>query len=267
MTITQADFRIVSLAGSLGARVDGVDLSQDLDDQTTARLRAAWLEHLVLVFPRQQLTPAEQIAFARRWGVLAPVVGPSVKDHPEVGEITGHGVGRTDTWHSDVTFAEQPPMASLLLARSLPPAGGDTMFANQYLAYEILSPGMKRMLDGLRAIHTGAESARLLGGDVAAAPQFSHPVVRTHPETNRRALYVNRVFTSHFEDWTVDESAPLLEWLCTRCSQPNLTFRHTWSEGDLVMWDNRCAQHFAVWDYGDARRVMHRITVVGDRPA
>jgi taurine dioxygenase len=140
------------------------------------------------------------------------------------------------------------------------------MFANQYLAYDSLTPAMRQLLDGLRAVHTGAIFLRLAGADESAAPTAVHPVVRTHPETGRRALYVNAVFTSHFDGMTVEESQPLLQWLYAHCSQPNLTFRHRWSTGDLVMWDNRCVQHYAIHDYGDENRVMHRVTVLGDRP-
>jgi taurine dioxygenase len=267
-TASPSTIEVKRLAGSLGAQVDGLDLDAPISDDVMEALRSAFLEHCVLVFPGQEMGPEAHVALAARWGELHVMPRGHLEGnrHVIVVDPKGSKAGRTDTWHTDVSFQEKPPMASFLLARELPSAGGDTMFANQYLAYESLTPAMRHLLDGLEAVHTGAAFARLAGTDESAAPRAVHPVVRTHPETGRRALYVNAVFTSHFEGMTLEESRPLLHWLYAHCSQPNLTFRHHWRKGDLVMWDNRCVQHYAIHDYGSENRVMHRVTVVGDRP-
>lgn len=260
---------VTPLSGALGAQIDGIDLARPLSQATLARIKQAFLDYCVLVFPGQgHLTPDQHIAFARHWGELH--VTPSPKDgldgYPEVLVLDFEGrPPPTDKWHSDVSMDECPPLGSLLLARTIP-IGGDTIFANQYLAYEALSEGMKGMLEGMQAMHTGDTFGRDGGIDPATLPRNLHPVVRTHPETGRRALYVNSVYATHFEDMTVEESRPLLEYLFAHCEQPNFTFRHHWTEGDLLMWDNRCLQHFAVHDYGTAKRTMHRVTILGDRP-
>jgi taurine dioxygenase len=160
---------------------------------------------------------------------------------------------------------ECPPLGSFLLARTVP-VGGDTIFANQYLAYESLSEELRRVLDGLKAVHNGDVFAKSGGYDPGRFPSTVHPVVRTHPETGRKALFVNPVYTSHFEGMTKEESRPLLDFLCEHAVQPNFTFRHHWTQGDMLVWDNRCLQHFPVADYGSNPRTMHRVTVLGDRP-
>ncbi len=259
---------ITPLSGALGARVDGIDL-RDVDDAVMTELNAAFLDHCVLVFPGQQgLTPEEQVAFAGRWGKVHHMLTPEACLDGNLAVLVLDFQGRkppTDKWHSDVTMEECPPKATFLLGRTIP-TGGDTIFANQYLAYDALSDGMKKMLDGLNAIHDGQNFAKAGGFDPSRFPSSLHPVVRTHPETGRKALFVNTTYTRHFENMTIEESQPLLDWLYDHSVQPNFTFRHHWTEGDLIMWDNRCLQHFAVADYGDQRRVMHRVTVLGDRP-
>ena len=260
---------VTPLAGSLGARVTGVDLAKPIDEETMALVRKAFLDYGVIVYPSQEITPEQHVAFAARWGELhlMPTLLSRLGDNPAVIEIDHQGrPPTTDIWHSDMSMEERPPMASLLLARHIPPAGGDTMFANQYLAYEKLSEGMKVLLSRLNAVHDGAGFGVNAKIDPEQLPSSVHPVVRTHPETGRKALYVNAVFTRRFENMTVEESAALLGWLYSYCSQPNFTFRHRWSVGDLVMWDNRCVQHFAIADYGANRRTMNRVTVLGDRP-
>ncbi|MDB5454077.1 MAG: rdpA [Caulobacteraceae bacterium] len=262
--------RVTRLGGYLGARVEGVDLSNPLDTSTVASLRSAFLEHCVLVFPKQHLTADQLASFAALWGELHLMPAKRLDENPHVIEFGYTPGGRrpaTDIWHSDRSCEERPPMATFLQAQTIPSAGGDTLFASQYEAYEALSDGMKAMLGGLRAIHTD-ERFNQFGGPRPPTniPGAAHPVVRTHPETKRRALFVNATFTTQFEGMTIDESQPLLTWLYAHCSQPNFTFRHSWSEGDLVMWDNRCVQHYAVADYCTAR-TMRRATVIGDDPS
>jgi len=257
------------LSGCLGAEAHGVDLAA-IDDATCEQLQRAFLEHHVLVFRDQKLLPEQQIAFGERWGELHihPIV-PHLEGHPPILPIDNHGKRRTITevWHSDVTFEERPPMASLLYALEVPEAGGDTLFANQHAVYDRLSPGLQRMLEGLRAVHSGRGLASATGkGEQWKLHGRTHPVVRTHPETGRKALFVNSAFTIGFEDMTAEESRPLLAWLCRQAVTPDVTMRHRWRKGDLVMWDNRSVQHYAIHDYGDAQRRMHRVTVIGDEP-
>lgn len=262
-------YRLTPLSGALGARIDGIDLNEPLDDAAMAFVKDAFLEYCVLVFSGQQkLTPDRQVAFAARWGEvhLMPTPDKCLDGNRAVLVLDTYGERPvTDQWHSDVTMEESPPLGSFLLARVVP-VGGDTIFANQYLAYEALSDGMKRLLDGLSAVHNGDNFARAGNYDPASFPSSVHPVVRTHPEAGRKALFVNPVYTSAIDGMTVAESKPLLDYLFAHSVQPNFTFRHHWTEGDLLMWDNRCLQHFAVADYGSSPRTMHRVTVLGDRP-
>lgn len=254
------------IAGVLGVRVLGVDLKNPAAG-AAAELKALLLKHLVLVIPGPVLDPADLARLARGFGepTVHPVV-PHIEGHPEVIEIRNFGkkVTLNEHWHSDVTFEARPPNFTMLQAQRVPAAGGDTMFANQYRAFEDLSKGMQTMLSGLRAVHSGAALARIMGRD--AVPEVVHPVVRTHPETGRRALFVCRAFTQRFEDMTAQESQPLLQFLFDQASRPNLTARHHWSNGDLVIWDNRCVQHYAIHDHGDAERVLYRVTIAGDTP-
>jgi taurine dioxygenase len=257
------------LSGPVGAAIRGIDLA-GVDDGDFAEIHRAFLDHHVLVFRDQKLTPEQQIAFGARFGPLHvhPIV-PHLPGYPPILPIVNRGKRRTITevWHSDVSFEERPPMASLLYAIQLPEVGGDTQFANQHLAYERLSPGLQRMLSGLRAVHTGRGLAAVTGkGESWRDHGRLHPVVRTHPETGRKALYVNRGFTVAFEDMTPEESGPLLDTLVDRATTPDLVYRHRWLPGDLVMWDNRSVMHYAVHDHGDVPRRLHRVTVEGDVP-
>jgi taurine dioxygenase len=261
--------QIVRLAGALGAEVVGADLA-DLDEPSFGAIHKAFLDHHVLLFRDQKLSSGQLVGFGERWGTLFihPIV-PHLDGVPEVIPIVNRGKRRTITevWHSDVSFSERPPMASALYALEVPEAGGDTLFANQHAAYDGLSPGLQRMLDGMRAVHSGSGLGAVVGkgADWKEHGQL-HPVVRTHPETGRKALYVSPGFTVALEDMERDESLPLLELLFDRATRPDLTMRHHWRPGDLVMWDNRSVMHYAIHDHGDARRVMHRITVEGDVP-
>jgi taurine dioxygenase len=269
------------IAGALGAEITGVDLSKDLSDATGAAIRRAWLEHLVVFFRDQELPPARFLAFAKRFG--EPIEYPFVKGleaYPDiipVLKLPNETVNFGGIWHSDTAYLDVPPMASMLVAREVPAAGGDTEFANMYLAYETLSPGLRRVLDGLVAINSSAaadvsktredrmrDSAR---ADARREYTAAHPVVRVHPETGRRALYVNVAHTVRFERMTEAESAPLLKFLFHHQIRPEFTCRFHWRPGSVAFWDNRCAQHNAINDYQGHRRLLHRITLAGDKPA
>ena len=279
MSISNHPIRVDRVAGALGAEISGVDLAA-LDDTTMAAIRQAWLEHLVIFFRDQTLSPAQFLAFARRLG--EPIEYPFVKgldEHPEIIpllKLEHEKVNFGGIWHSDTAYLDQPPMASMLIAREVPGAGGDTEFANMYRAYETLSDGMKRLLDGLVAVNSSAaadvsrtredrikDSAR---ADARKEYAATHPVVRVHPETGRRALYVNIAHTVAFEGMTAEESAPLLQYLFRHQTRPEFTCRFRWQPGSIALWDNRCAQHNAINDYPGQRRLMHRITLAGDRP-
>jgi taurine dioxygenase len=260
------------IAGALGAEVLGVDLSRDFPVRD---IRAAFLEHQVVFFRDQKLDPAQFMAFARAMGrpVPYPFV-PGIEGFPEVIEVKKleherHNFG--GIWHSDTAYLEEPPMGSMLLAREIPPYGGDTLFASQTIAYEALSQGMKRLLEGLSAVNSSAK-ADVTRTREDRVKEYSrhyeaeHPVVRTHPETGRKALYVNFGHTVRFRGMTEQESAPLLEFLFRHQVKPEFTCRFQWQVGSLAFWDNRCTQHNPVNDYHGHRRVMHRITLAGDKP-
>jgi taurine dioxygenase len=272
--------KVEPVAGALGAEVSGVDLSKDLAADTVAALRRAWLEHLVLFFHGQPLPPARFLAFARCFG--DPIEYPFVKGLPDFPEIIPvlklehEKVNFGGVWHSDTTYLDVPPMASMLVAREVPPAGGDTLFANMYLAYETLSDGMQRLLASLRAVASSSKADasrtredRLKDSARADAREeyvATHPVVRVHPETGRRALYVNVAHTVRFEGMTQEESTPILHFLFEHLTRPEFSCRFRWRPGSIAFWDNRCTQHNAINDYAGHRRSMHRITLAGDKP-
>ena len=275
------------ISGALGAEIMGADLSVELSERAFAEIHRAFLEHLVIFIRDQDLSSERQKAFARRFGPL--IIDPFVRSpegEPEVMEVVKERSERKNfgnVWHTDATFLERPPLGSFLYAIEVPPYGGDTMFANQYLAYESLSEGMRRLLDGLKAVHgarsyndeidrgsyTDARAMKLRFDDVmrrAAGQEVVHPVVRTHPETGRRALYVHPAYVLRFEGWSEAESRPLLEFLYAHSTRPEFTCRYRWMKGTLALWDNRCALHYPINDYHGFRRVMRRITAEGDRP-
>ena len=256
-----------------------MDLAADLADETVAEIRRAWLQHLVVFFRDQRLGPQEFLAFARRIG--EPVEYPFVKGiegFPELIAVTKlphETVNFGGIWHSDTAYLERPPMATLLIAREVPPYGGDTLWSNLYAAYEALSPGMQRLLEGLRAVHSSAladvsktREDRMRDSGLGDVKEYvaEHPVVRTHPETGRKALYVNVAHTVRFAAMTEDESRPLLRYLFEHSVRPEFTCRFRWRTGSLALWDNRCALHFPINDYHGHRRSMHRITLAGDVP-
>ena len=280
MTLRNITLDARPVSGALGAEIHGVDLGSELDAGTVKAIREAWLQHQVLFFREQSLTPQQQLDFARRMGEPVdypfvkglegfPLITPVVKLEHETRNFGG-------IWHSDTAYLEEPPMGTMLLARELPPAGGDTLFASMYLAYESLSEGMRRVLEGLTAINSSLkadasatrEDRRGSDGrdDAPEVLEARHPVVRTHPETGRRALFVNVGHTTRFSGMTEAESAPVLEFLFEHLRRPEFCCRFRWQPGSLALWDNRCVQHYPVNDYHGYRRVMHRITLKGDRP-
>jgi taurine dioxygenase len=267
MATTTASLDVARQTGSLGAIVTGVDLSKPISDQTFEQIRAAFLTYQVICIRGQSaMTTQDQLSFSKRWGDIAihPYV-PSIEGFPGVMKIYDPNPV-TQTWHSDTTHAAKPPAITILLARIIPPVGGDTMWSNGYQVYEELSPGLQKTLDGLKAVHQGTELAASAGLDSEAVKSV-HPVIRTHPDTGRRALYVNGNYTKHIEGWTAAESEPLLEYLYAQVGRPEYVYRHKWQVGDLVMWDNRCTQHSVIGDTHGAERVLHRVTIEGDVPA
>ena len=270
---------IVPLAGSIGAEIVGIDLSRPLSEDTVRSVRDAWLRHHVVFFRDQPLSLDAFLAFARRLG--DPIEYPFVQGldgYPQIIAVTklpNETVNFGGIWHSDTLYLERPPSATMLLAREIPPVGGDTMFANMYAAFEALSPAMQAMLAPLRGVNSSAmadvsktrEDRIRESGD--AAPKVfesEHPVVRTHPETGRKALYVNIAHTARFAGMTEDESRPLLQFLFVHSVRPEFTCRFRWEVGSIALWDNRCAMHNPINDYHGHTRTMHRITLAGDTP-
>jgi taurine dioxygenase len=256
-TTARADLDVNPISGALGAEIRGVDLAA-LSDAEFDAIHDALLQHLVIFFPDQHLTADEHRAFALRFGEpeIHPFIPKLDADHPEI--VVLEGIARADVWHTDVTFAEHPPICSVLKMVAMPARGGDTMWTNQYLVYESLSEPVRDLLDGLTAVHW----AKSFGHPEM---QATHPAVRVHPLTGRRSLYVNRTFTSHFLELSPTESDALLAYLCTFAEQPRFTCRYHWSEGAISVWDNRVTQHYAIDDYDDERRI-ERVTIVGDDP-
>ena len=269
------------VAGALGAEILGIDLDHDLGEESVAAIREAWLKHCVIFFRDQTLPPEKFLGVARRFG--EPVEYPFIKGIEGFPEITPviklehEKMNFGGLWHSDTAYLECPPMATMLIAREVPPFGGDTLFANMYLAYETLSDGLKRVLEGLVTVNSSAkadvtktrEDRMRDGAKEDAKKQYvaEHPVVRTHPETGRKALYVNGGHTLRFKDMTEQESAPLLQFLFAHATRPEFTCRFRWQVGSIALWDNRCTQHNPINDYHGFRRVMHRVTLAGDRPS
>ncbi len=265
---------IKPMTPAIGAEIHDIDLGAENIAGSVPAIRAALLKHGVIFFRNQQLTQEQHIAFARHFGTLEyhPAT-PKDQANPEVLKIT-HGAksrGTENHWHSDVTWREEPSMGSILLAREVPETGGDTLFANMHMAYERLSDEMKRFCEGLTAVH---DIARVFAKRLNKAPEdlheeyppMRHPVIRTHPETGKRVIYVNTAFTSRIEGLSAKESRWLLEHLYATASDVEVQCRFRWEKGSIAFWDNRTTQHFAVSDYFPERRVMERVTIAGDRP-
>ena len=271
---------VTKLAGALGAEIHGIDLARELSVETRSEIRRVWLENCVIFFRDQDLTPAQFMAVAE--GIGRPVEYPFIQGIPgfpcitPVIKLEHERTNFGGVWHSDTTYLEEPPMGTLLLALEVPPVGGDTLFANQYLAYETLSLGLQQTLTGLMAISSSAKADvsksredRLKTDareDAKTQYDAAQPVVRTHPETGRKALYVNAGHTARFKGWTEEESAPLLNFIFQHQTRAEFTCRFSWRPGSIALWDNRCSQHNPINDYHGYRRVMHRITLAGDRP-
>ncbi|MBV9846686.1 MAG: TauD/TfdA family dioxygenase [Kutzneria sp.] len=248
------------VSGALGAEVHDVDLAS-VTDGDFEQIHELLLKYLVLFFPNQHaLTPETHIAFARRFGEpeIHPFI-PKLDGHPEIVVLDSKGGFKADVWHTDNTCEPSPPILSVLQLKLCPPMGGDTMWSNQYLVYESLSQPLRELLDGLTAIHVikypGETSER----------RTEHPVVRIHPETGRRSLYVNRLYTSHIPQLSPRESKMLLEYLFTFAEEPRFACRYRWAPESVAMWDNRATQHYAVNDYTE-QRIGQRVTILGDNP-
>jgi taurine dioxygenase len=286
--MSQSSYRTIQahrISGSLGAEITGVNLAEPVNDAVLAEIRAALLDHLVIFFRDQDMTPDRLLAFARRFGEihLHPFIA-GMPDYPEVLELIKKPSDKRNfggDWHTDQMFAPEPAMGTMLWARQVPTAGGDTMFSNQYLAYEALSDGMKRMIANVRGICVGdkkkggvsrlAHNAATLASVKTVEPPKDlqttspHPLVRTHPETGRKSLYIGG-HVHWLEDMTEEESQPLIRYLYNHATQPAFTCRFRWEKGSLAFWDNRCTQPFAINDYPAETRIMHRVTIRGDRP-
>jgi taurine dioxygenase len=276
-TITGRRIRVSPFAPALGGEVRGVDLAQGLDEETYREIRAAFLRFGVLFFKEQsEIPPAVQVAIGRLFGELhVHPAAPQMPGYPELFVIHAtreSKVANGEFWHSDVSCDEEPPLGTMLQIHVLPEIGGDTMFANMYAAYEALSAPMKRMLDGLTALH---ESEHIYRGRYAdrgvddrgrVYPQAIHPVVRTHPETGRKALFVNRTFTTRINELTQAESDKVLALLFEHGEHVDFQIRFRWQQHDVAFWDNRCVMHRAIWDYWPNERKGRRVTIKGERP-
>lgn len=273
--------QLFPLSPALGARVEGVDLSQPLAAAERDAIERALLQHQVLFFRNQPLTPRQQADFARRFGDLhIHPIYPNVPEQPEVLILDTAVTDVRDNaiWHTDVTFLPTPAMGAVLSAKQVPAWGGDTLWASGGAAYEALSAPLKQLLDGLTATHDFTKSFPLerfgsTAEDLARYeatrrqhPPLSHPVIRTHPVSGRKCLFVSEGFTTRINELEAAESQAILNLLFAHSTRPEFTVRWHWQAGDVAFWDNRCTQHYAVDDYRPQRRVMHRATVLGDVP-
>lgn len=274
-TAAYETIQLDKLTPIIGAEISGVDLGKPVPNHQMMEIHRALAENCVIFFRDQHMTPDQHLAFGRNFGQLhIHPAAPSHPDHPELmiiradkNSTRANGEG----WHSDVSCDEYPPMGSILYIKQCPPRGGDTLFSSMYAAYEALSDRMKTYLEGLTALHDGEESYRgtyknLGVEDKPVYPKAEHPVIRTHPVTGRKALYVNRGFTKRILGIPRDESAAILNYLWDLAEDPLFQCRFRWSENAVAFWDNRCVQHRAMWDYWPHTRSGFRVTVTGDKP-
>ena len=265
-------------SGSMGVEIHNVDLSKELSDSLFSEIRETFIEHGLIFFRDQELTPDDHLRFAKRWGEInINRFFVKVEGYDQIAEVrkdADQKINIGGAWHTDHSYDQVPAMGSILLAKETPKIGGDTLFANMYRAYETLSDGMKKTLESMKACHssrhvfgahTGYSEAsnQRIGNPELATQDAIHPVIITHPESKRKALYVNPEFTVNFEGWTVEESKPLLDYLTEHTTQQENTTRFQWEPGSIAFWDNRCTWHFALNDYPGETRLMHRITVEG----
>ena len=265
-------------SGSMGVEIHNVDLSKELSDSLFSEIRETFIAHGLIFFRDQELTPDDHLRFAKRWGEInINRFFVKVEGYDQIAEVrkdADQKINIGGAWHTDHSYDQIPAMGSILLAKETPKIGGDTLFTNMYRAYETLSDGMKKTLESMKACHssrhvfgahTGYSEAsnQRIGNPELATQDAIHPVIITHPESKRKALYVNPEFTVNFEGWTVEESKPLLDYLTEHTTQQENTTRFQWEPGSIAFWDNRCTWHFALNDYPGETRLMHRITVEG----
>jgi alpha-ketoglutarate-dependent taurine dioxygenase len=272
---TKVQLDITPLTPTIGAEIRGLDCSEPLDAETLGAVRTAWLEHLVLFFPDQHLTPDTQAAFASQFGAITEghPVEPSLDANPNVLPIDSVK-DRTNFWHTDVTFMSKPPTGAFLYAVTIPDSGGDTMWANTRAAYDALAEPLQRMCDDLTAVHFDPYYAQEIaqgagkqweGRAVERLWPVEHPVVRVHPETGRKNLFVNPQFTVGLKGFDGPQASALLRLLYEHMTEFRFVVRYRWKPGSLAFWDNRTTMHYGIYDYGDDRRVMHRVTLAGER--
>ena len=269
------------LTPAIGAEISGIDLATEISNECFAEIREAWHKHLVIFFRDQELAPNSLVRVAKRFGEIGlyPFV-QGMDDHPEVVEVSkkpDEKINFGGLWHTDTSYLERPPLGSLLYAQEVPAVGGDTLFANMYLAYDALSDGMKRLLAGLRAVNSAEkpDAAVTRVNRIAERPvdasdivtTVAHPIVRTHPETGRKALYCSDAHSTMIEGLTSEESRPLLQYLYGVQQREEFQCRFHWQTGSVAIWDNRCAQHNALNDYHGYNRTMYRVTLEGDSPS
>ena len=269
--------KIEKFSPTLGAIITGVDLSQKISDAQFNDINQAFLDYQVLFFKDQKEIPPElHIEFGKMFGELhSHPAAPTMEGYPEIFEIHAHKdskIANGEFWHSDVSCDKEPPLGTMLQLHILPETGGDTMFSNMYAAYDELSNKYKEILDGLIAIHEsehiykGRYSDRGVSEDKIETPTAKHPLIRTHPETGKKAIYVNRTFTTAIEGMSKEESSSILNFLFNHCEHVNYQIRYRWSLNDMAFWDNRCAMHRAIWDYWPNERKGRRVTIKGDIP-
>lgn len=279
--------QLTRVSGALGAEIDGVDLSRPITEPVLAEIRRAFADYIVLFFRGQQLTPERHLEITEYFGPVfrVPFIEGGVPGYPDILAIRKEADERKiitfgGNWHSDFSFLEHPPLGTVLYAKDVPPYGGDTLWSNGYLAYDTLSAGMKRIVDGLGAIHAGrtygtnvpkaadttSRSMKISRGNAEADIERVHPVARTHPVTGRKALFINPIYTSRFAEMTEEESKPIIDFLYAHATRPEFTCRFRWARGSVAIWDNRCSLHYALNDYDGHRREMYRTTMAGERP-
>tara|TARA_B100000073_G_scaffold340461_1_gene340329 strand:- start:408 stop:1244 length:837 start_codon:yes stop_codon:yes gene_type:complete len=277
MTITSSGIKIQKYSPNLGAIITGVDLSQEINEDQFKDIHKAFLDNQVLFFQNQnEILPEIHLKLGKLFGELhVHPAAPSMSGYPEIFEIHAHKnskVANGEFWHSDVSCDIEPPLGTMLQLHILPETGGDTMFSDMYSAYNELSDKYKSLLDGLIAIHesehlySGRYEDRGVNRDNIKTPVANHPLIRTHPVTGKKAIYVNRTFTTGIEGMNKDESSSILEFLFNHCEHVNFQIRYRWNKNDMAFWDNRCTMHRAIWDYWPNERKGRRVTIKGDKP-